>query len=340
MFRLLPFFKRMSKGVYKKTNLSNVCNYRVAMELLPLMLGGGAPGAPKPGFLVKEGVMPFFTDAEISIDAELMALLKSRVETESGETKQVRQEKLDLKAACLFTMGTGGGLKSEIRFRNIYTSTNACRSFIKTMLKRVGLNTIASNKRRVINGTKQTTLRVGSFEDTFLFALCTKQRTMITGLLGTIVDSNHLCREDSDTIKKILLEFKGVCNDCSVNSNLPMEDAAAGTLRRVAVSRTRLLEIAVQQEAARLRNDIDGMGSEYEEEADADEVQDADHTVEAANILMELSELQVKRRRFRQADAIPSDSEEDYDLEQEDDVEEEDDSGVRNPFILDQSEEQ
>jgi hypothetical protein len=265
----IPYFTRIQMGAYKKSAMKNLCHFKVATAILPHVLGI-ASGRDKPSYISRTGESPFYANAEIFVNEDLLRTLEGLLVSTADDTPAIREQKNELKNDTMFFLN--GYDKSETKFREVYTNENACRTFLKKVLHHIGLDTPTCKKRRIIDGRKVTMLTVGSYKTNLLFALCTKQRSHLVSILHVILDSGHISQDDSATIRETIQEFTEACAACQVEPNLPFV-ARIPNIARHTMTATRM------QETARNNEVVDGMGDEYED----DHAEDEDPPPEGAN---------------------------------------------------------
>jgi hypothetical protein len=268
-----PYFARISMGPYKATFLKNASHFIVGTAVLKELFG--VHETERPPYQRKAGRTPFYVGAEVVIDQAAVNTLSALFSVDAGDTPEEREEKQALKNAL--AVFKGGHDRHDSIVRVTFANGKSTRNFVKSLLNRMGLYVKTGNDAKRVtdsHGVKRSTLTVASFEQTFIYALCLKNRHSLLSLFPTLMDNVHtLDDDDMSSVQKCIDKFKEKCNALNVDHGLfdviPMRGATLGFLAtRATLEERRVTEAhARDNEVAFLPNsqDVD-YGPEQEAE--------------------------------------------------------------------------
>ena len=323
-----PYFARISMGPYKATFLKNASHFIVGTTVLKELFG--VHDTERPPYQRKAGRTPFYVGGEVVIDQAAVNSLSALFFVDQGDTLEEREEKQALKNAL--AVFKGGHDRHDSIVRDTFTNEKTTRNFVKGLLNRMGLCVITGNKAKRVtdsNGVKRSTLTVASFEGTFIYALCLKNRHSLLSLLPTLMDNVHtLDDDDMSSVQKCIDKFKEKCNARNVDHDLLDATPRREVILRHLATRATLEERRVTEAHAR---DNEAVFLSNSQDVDYGPEQEAELANEraAAETLIQLESARQHHRDIRVLRGVEVPSDED-DSEEDDDRE---NSGGRSRYI-------
>jgi hypothetical protein len=301
------FFAHLQKGLYKTSAYKNVAHFHLASLILPMVFG-----STDNSYCDVAGVSPFYVGGSVTMTVDLQNLLQGIFCPQDTESVEVTTAKSQLR---LYVMALRE-VDSDILVYDIFLTLDTCRSFLKSLLTRIGLDVPPGGARKRVRRelvgaaaavaalgytpARQTVLTVGSYKQNLLFALCSRScRKHLLPLLPHLLGGDHhLDVSDRDVFWGVVEDFKKKCDEIDVPHGIILERPGVDMLRHLAGNRRRAeveTGAAVAEESR-----IGGMGDTYEVEAGAEEERH-ENSAEVAELLMTLADNNETARLMNEA---------------------------------------
>jgi hypothetical protein len=209
--RVLNMWNHMEKKRYSTGNLKATARYRLGEELTKDMLIHLRDDGPKPGYLKRTGMTPFFTGAQIVEDSSLCDFFKCKLEPTESDTEEVRQRK-KLLVTCVLTVSEKhqGG---HDYLSGLFEDTKEALKFAKSLVKSIGID-VHSSERRVPGGAGRKRLQVVVQPEGVLalaLALKDKFRKPLLEILPTLLGTSNLSILDKEWVQDSVTAHNEAC---------------------------------------------------------------------------------------------------------------------------------